>query len=290
MKLNHIIIIVSLTLFFLASCKFSKPPGIQFEMMKGTPVWSLAKAVEQEDTSEIGELIQEKHLDVNYKERNSEFGKTLLHLAVDNCLLLSVKALLENGAKQNIRDSAGNFPINDILLPSYPLQYRMKMLELLLRYGADPNSQVKGYRNGDTMPFQVGVPLIYAVYNLDCTKLLLKYGADVYCNIKPRNFEDSCIKYPIWYSLFISQIGENTLVAKYLIVDKNMPIPNPLYYVRSSSSTEYEIRSVTTLEILNKTTLTNPTEQKAKVEIMNYLKKEGFPEHGSIPNPPPKRR
>ncbi len=108
-------------------------------------------------------MIHEKHLDVNYKDTISEFGATLLGQA----------------------------------------QHRLEMLELLLKYGTDPNSEYKGFRNRDTIPFQVGLPLGFAVDNLDCTKLLLKYVADLYRNTTQRCFMDSCYKYPVWYSVFM---------------------------------------------------------------------------------------
>ena len=290
MKFSNLIKSFCFLLFLLSSCKFRQAPGLQFDLMENTPIWPLAKAVESEDTAEIRKLVQEKHLDLNYKERNSEIGITLLHLAVRNGKLLSIKSLLENGARQNIRDSSGNFPINDIVNMSFPFQHRLEILELLLRYGADPNSQVKGYRWKDTIPFQVGVPLTQAVANLECTKLLMKYGADVYYKKTQRNFLDSCQNYPVWGSVFSfsgNNVDENIMVAKFFVLDKHLLIPNPLYY--RGYNTEYDIRPVTALDILNKATFADPAKQKAKEEILAYLKKEGFPEHGSIPNPPPRQ-
>jgi len=264
--------------------------GLPFNLMKETPVWSIAKAVRDEDTAEIRVLIQEKHLDVNYKEMNSAFGVTLLHLAVYHSKLLSVKALLENGARQDIRDSSGNYPITCIVDMTTKYENRVEILKLLLQHGADPNSQVKGYRRKESIPFLVGVPLMQASHSLECTKLLIKYGADVYCKIKARNFLDSCHNYPVWDAIFLLTNvtdHDNIFVAKYLVVDNHLAIPNPLYY--RGYNTEYDIRPVSAIDLLNKATFTDSAKQKAKEEILAYLQKEGFPEHGSIPNPPPKR-
>ena len=289
MKFKQITTICILIALVFISCSLNVSSGAQFDLLKDTPVWSLAKAVEDEDTAEIRELIQEKHLDVNYKESRSQWGVTLLHLAVYNEKLLSIKALLENGAKQDIRDSLGDYPINDIVDMTTSYKHRKEILELLLEHGADPNSEVKGYRDKDTTPYQVGIPLMRAVSDLECTKLLLKYGANVYANFQPRNFNDSCSKYHVWNEVFNfhDNSSESIFVAKYLIVDKHFAVPQPICF--GANTTVYDIRPFTALELLNKATFIDPAKQKAKEDILAYLQKEGFPEHGAIPNPPPKR-
>ena len=265
------------------------PIGFRFSLFKNTPVWELAKAVKDEDTAEIRELIQEKHFDVNYQLR-PHWGETLLHIAVGNDKLLSVKELLENGAKQ-VADNSGNYPINDIVNMLDDQTHRSVILELLLKHGADPNAQIVTHTGNVNIDSTGRVPLSNAVQNLECTKLLVKYGGNVYFQTKSRNYRDSCSTYFIWNEVFNfyakSGSDENIFVAKYLVIDRKLPIPNPLYY--NGHKTDYDIYPVTVTNILKNATFTDPAKAKAKEDILAYLHKVGFPEHGAINNNSPKR-
>ena len=261
------------------------PVGYRFDVFKDTPICELAKAVQSEDSYRIKELIEEKHLDLNYQEHKSEYGVTLLHLAVRNDMLKSVKALLKTGAKQDIKDSIGHYPIDDILDIYESHKHRLEILRLLLKYGADPNKVGEAYRNKDTIPYQESLPLAEAVRNLGCTKLLLKHGANMYCQTKPYRLNEFQVKYPVWDGL-MEQLEdspkdwENILVAKYLIVYKHMPIPDPLVYLPDTTTNKLTPRSA--LDFLNTAKLHSAKSRKARDKIIAYLKKEGFPEHGVV--------
>ena len=275
-KIKLLCFVVCLCLY---SCDyFPYYPGLRFELMKDTPVWELAMAVKNEDVDRINELIQEKHLDVNYQEHKSKIATTLLHLAVGNDKLLSVEALLKNGARQNIRDSGGEYPIHYIVCMIIPHKHRLEILKLLLEYGADPNAEAIEYRDGAVI--QRNKPLYYAVYDLDCTKMLLKYGAD----INEKWSGDSTYGYGAWFSVFSSwtdyELDNNVFVAKYLIVDKHMPFPDTLFIKKEDETGKFY--SITSMEIINKSKFTRPDKQKAKEEILAYLKQEGFPKHGAL--------
>ena len=281
MKYRKILTVCFVLWFCYTSCNLvdETPVGYRIELMKDTPVWELAKAVKEEDTDRIRELIQEKHLDVNYQERKSPVATTLLHLAVGNDKLLSVEALLNNGARQNIRDSGGNYPINDIVQMIVPHKHRLEILKLLLDHGADPNAVAAAYRHGNTIPYQISMPLFEAVKDLECTKLLLKYGADM----NYHTLGDSLIDYPVWTHLFFQwddlEWDNNVLVAKYLIVDKQMPFPDTLFIDRDPSG---KLFSVTSMQLINKSNFAKPDRQKAKEEILAYLKAEGYPAKGAL--------
>lgn len=283
MKNRRIFSVCFVLWFFYTSCNLVDvtPVGYRFELLKDTPVWELAKAVKEENTDRIRELIQEKHLDVNYQERKSPVATTLLHLAVGNDKLLSVEALLNNGARQNIRDTVGCYPINYIVQMIFPHKHRLEILKLLLDHGADPNAVAAAYWHGNTIPYQISLPLFNAVQDLECTKLLLKYGA----NMNVRAGDEKTYTYGAWCSLFSQwddlEWDNNVFVAKYLIVDKQMPFPDTLFVDKDPTGKYFHI---TSLELINKSKFTKPDRQKAKEEILAYLKKEGYPAKGALKN------
>jgi len=260
--------------------EFFTPVGFKFTLMKNTPVWALAQAVKQEDVDEIKRLIQEEKVNVNYQEHQSRIHTTLLHLAVANDKLQSVKALLENGAQQNITNSMDEYPIHYILLKEYSYKHRLEILRLLLNYGADPNPQTKPIYKNDTVPHYSWPLMMYAVDNLECTKLLLEYGAD----INYKNSDETGWSYPIWLHVFRwDDLHDNdnnkVFVAKYLIVDKHLPIPDTLYVTKNPGQKEF---CSTTLQKIQESKFTTPARQAAKEEILAYLNWIGFPKHGVL--------
>ncbi len=257
------------------------PIGYRFELLKDTPVWKLAKAVKVEDTDEIRRLIHDEHMNVNYQERNSEWGTTLLHLAVGNGKVKSVKALLENGARQDIRDSLGDYPLNELCDMTIYIRHRLEILKLLLDHGANPNATQEVYfQRRDTTRTFISTPLNGAIKDLNCTKLLLDYGADMNYQVNRSN-DVFQLKYINWVALLELEDdpdSESIFVAKYLIVDKQMPIPEPLRY----GTCETGHCPFSALYFLNKVVYHSSSKNKAKEEILAYLKKEGFPQHGVI--------
>ena len=276
--LRCLLVIVS-TSMVLASCLDFTPEiiGYRFELLKDTPVWELAKAVKSEDTNEIKRLIQEKHLDVNYQEHKSEWGVTLLDLAVGNGKVKSVKALLENGARID------NSQLNQLCDITINIKHRTEILKLLLQHGANPNKVQVGYYylKGDSIPKAIRTPLNGAFDDLACTKLLLDYGADMNYQVNKPNDEFQ-IKYINWVGLLELQddpdYTDRIFVAKYLIVDKQMPIPDPLRY----GTCDTGLCPVSALYYLNSVKYFFPGKRKARDEILAYLKKEGFPYHGVV--------
>jgi len=100
--------------------------------------------------------------DVNYQNRA---GLTALHFAVARNNFDVAKALLENGANPNIKDTMSG------LTPIFYALNNQKMLNLLLEHKADSNIQ---NNIGQT-------PLIIAVVRnyTEAVKLLVKHNADV---------------------------------------------------------------------------------------------------------------
>ena len=76
-------------------------------MYKHTPAWSLAKAVEDEDTTEISKQVLQMHIPVDY--RDPKYKQTLLMLATSTNKIESVEKLLELGANPNAHDDSTKY-------------------------------------------------------------------------------------------------------------------------------------------------------------------------------------
>ena len=261
---NKIIVVVFFIITLMSSCLQSQSlgPGYEFELFKNTSIWNLAKAVRDEDTSEINKILNNKTVNIDFQE--PKFGNTLLLLSVSNGKVLSVKVLLEHGANLDILDSDHMAAIHEATQFIDLRKNVTQILELLLKHGANPNMPANSTMDSSY------TPLTGAIENLECTKILLNYGADVY--YKTGN------EYPVWKSLLIldAPFDENILVAKYLIIDKKIKVPDPIFY----TIPDHQPRTI--LELLNKFKVYDDSKkQKAKAEILDYLKKIDFPKQGA---------
>ena len=105
----------SLQLFFCRDIPVNKDDllGDDFRLFQGTVAWDLAKAVEDQNVTEIKRQVLSLKVPVDYKEE--KFGGTLLMIAVRTNKLRSVKALLELGANPNEpNDTLHNFGRNAV--------------------------------------------------------------------------------------------------------------------------------------------------------------------------------
>jgi hypothetical protein len=260
--------IIALYLFMtctLIACSQDRGPGYSFGLFRNTPVWNLAKAAEKEDESQMESILKDKGIDINL--RDSTYGSTLLQLCIGNDKLISTRVLLEHGAHVNILDSEKRSAIHEATSFIKTKKYTYKILELLLKYGSNPNDLLIKKKNGDTI--YTYVPLMGAIEDLNCAKLLIEHGANPYY----RDGED----YMVWKMLFVldAKFEDNIYVAKYMIIDKKLKIPNPIFY------TIPDHKPVSALDLLNEFKVTgDPQKEKIKNEIMNYLHQIDFPKNG----------
>ena len=152
-------------------------------MFKNTPIWDLAKAVRDGNTSEIKRLVQIQKMDIDYQE--SKFGSTLLMLTVLNEQYNSAKALLENGADPNKHDTYTGI---SAMIYSAGIQNQnddnTKFLKLMLLHGGNPNDEETGDRQkGNSTrknPLLVAcADVIQDVTPIEKVKLLVEAGADI---------------------------------------------------------------------------------------------------------------
>lgn len=150
--------------------------GKDYRLFQDTPVWDLAKAVEDENVSLINQLATEKKHPIDYQE--SKFGNTLLMLAIENSDYKSVKALLDLGSSPNIADNyRGNTPMHDAAKNEDP-----KYLKLLIEHKGDPNvvenKPITEEDQGRKTPLNIAISY-GSSNNLEKVKLLVKAGADI---------------------------------------------------------------------------------------------------------------
>lgn len=181
MKALHVTIIF-LMLFAVMGCNSrenivdkKKLFGYDYRLYQNTPVWKLAKAVEDENLAAIEEEIERKGVNPNY--RDPQFDGTLLMMAIRNGALKSVKALLEFGAEPNLQSDRG---ANAIIYgakadsPDY--------LKLLLKHGGNPNAN-EANPGSEQNPVQETALTAAIAYgdksSFEKVKLLVEAGAQV---------------------------------------------------------------------------------------------------------------
>lgn len=261
MQIQILMIFISCT---FAACSQNLGPGYQFSLFKNTPSGELAKAVEREDEKKIIKILSDKNVDINFQE--SKYGNTILHLAIANDKLRSTEILLQNNASYNIRSNDSSAAIHEAVSIIKSKKNAYKILKLLINYGADVNKlRVGPIDKKGTLGYFM--PLEGAIEDLECSKLLLEHGANPYFRTGNTYF--------VWFfMLLMGDIHDNIYVAKYMIVDKKMLIPNPLSYT-------IDKRPLDILTLLNDLDFSkDPKRQKAKEEIVEYLRKIDFPQNG----------
>lgn len=277
MKIRHLII----SLFFLiTSCTsreqtvdINKLLGNDYRLFQDTPAWTLAKAVEDEDETLIKKIVNEKQVDVDFKEKR--FGQTLLMLAVTNQQYNSCKTLLELGADPNKYDSYdGSNAMIEAAQVSNITGDNTKFLRLLLQFKGNPDFvEVGPRRKGNSTRNSV---LISAVKineiqsSLGMVKLLVEAGADGnYRN----EFGQTALKQAIILDVYD--------VALYLLqkgADYNEEIVD-----RGKYSTDG--KKIYLVDMLREfTPELNSIKHKQKLAIIDFLKQNGI-DYKAVPIP-----
>lgn len=150
--------------------------GRDYRLFEGTPVWKLAKAVKSNDVEEVGRIVKNGSVDLNYQE--PKFGQSLIMLTILNNQYAMCKKLLELGADPNLHDfydgTSAIIQASDV----YTELRDTTFIKLLLTYGADPNDQetikIRDGKTGGTTPL-----LSAASQSLEKVKTLVNAGAHV---------------------------------------------------------------------------------------------------------------
>lgn len=223
-----LIFVLSLSLFGCDREKIvdkSRLTGFDYRLFQLTPVWELAKAVQDCNVSKIRELVRKNPELINYQD--SIYGNTLLMLTIMNNQFKSFKTLIEEGADVNIHDTfSGSSAIIDACEYSNILY-----IEVLLSHGADVNDvEVGDRRPGNGTRF---TPLMVAASNnLRMVKYLMSKGADI-------NYQNEYHQ----SALSESVLTDNYDIAYYLL-QHGADYSHPMFYRPDNSSPE-ELRDST---------------------------------------------
>jgi hypothetical protein len=254
-------------LFCLVSCynqetlvDKSKLMGNDYRLFQSTPAWTLAKAVEKGDINKIKEEVAQKKVAVDFQE--TQYGQTLLMLAIINSEYETVKMLLELGANPNLHDNfKGETPVivaakNDDL----------KYLKLLLEYKGDPNSIENVFSGPNLRINKLRNSALTACISsrkkntLEKVKLLVDAGADIHFTKK------GVIQSAFGQSLMSEQMD----IALYLI-EKGADYTKPI------TPTGIEGDDVSVLYLLRSTvTELDSYQSKKKMELIAFLKSKGL--------------
>ena len=240
--------------------------GDDFRLYKHTPAWSLAKAVEDEDTTEISKQVLQMHISVDY--RDPEYKQTLLMLATRTNKIESVKKLLELGANPNAHDdSTKYFGQSAVLLACRFTRPSSKILALLLKYGGNPNSTACGVQEnglGEIVPIR-DFALSAAVFSsFEKVKLLVDAGANINYATSTENcaIENCMIFDRMDIMLYLLQKG-----ADYRRKFKEIDLDKP----------DYPTFEVDILYKLRKCVYPiGSKEYTDKMKVVNFLKKKGL--------------
>ncbi|MBK9249667.1 MAG: ankyrin repeat domain-containing protein [Ignavibacteria bacterium] len=141
----------------------------------------MAKAVADENPTEIKRIVAEEKVDIDFQEQ--KFGITLLMLSIKNHQLMSCKTLLELGANvHKYNFSSGRSAIMEAAEIESSKDTNSIFLRLLLEHGANPNDEEVGARGQGNRTRKT--PLVVACSDLNQSplekvKLLVEAGADI---------------------------------------------------------------------------------------------------------------
>lgn len=178
--------------------------GNDYRLFQNTPVWELAKAVEDENTLKISEGILKKNMDINFQE--PRFGSTLLMLSIRNRQYLNTMFLLNLNANPNIPDLYNG---ETALICAAKID-DVKFTELLLKYKANPNvredSSFKKNEGGGRQTPLLAAINTYDNSSLKKVKLLIEAGANV-------NYRNDYTNLPLSQALVFDRVD----IALYLL-------------------------------------------------------------------------
>lgn len=246
------------------------------EIFNQTPVWGLVKAIDDNNMEVIKSIIKNDTSLLNYQEPT--FGISPLQRAVGIRHYEAAELLLELGANPNQKSYIGFSPIYEALEDGWynnTVETDSSMLNLLFRFGADPNiiyessnKEVAGEGEISVIENKIS-PLIYAISHSSGSKKiksLLKHGADI-------NYRTPLGTTPTVEALRMKNIE----IAHLLIVDGHANISQPYYYNKIGLDEIDSLNPKYPIELLLNLTYNIPSyEYTLKKEIIQVFQNEGW--------------
>jgi hypothetical protein len=248
-----------------------------------TPVWNLAKAVNDQNTNVIEQIAKEKPELLNYKD--PKYNVSLLLWSVGMEKYKSCEALLKGGANPNIvSEPYGESPLfvaSGFSWVDNQAKEDPKYVKLLLKYGANPNIN---YIGSDDDTIEPGTsPLMNSIGSgIEKTKALVEGGANI--NYKTKSGDTAANK-------ALGRGGPNATIegmeyAHYLIVEKKAKITDPYYRTIFLKDEDPNKKFYPVNTLRSWTYDLDSKEYKIKMEIVQEFERQGADYWSTkIPNP-----
>ncbi len=243
-------------------------------IFKDTPVWELAVAVKEQKVAAIEKIAKDKPELLNYQD--PKYKLTLLLWAVGMEKYNSAEALLQCGADPNIASVryetyseetplsvAAHFSWVDTVAKKDP-----KYVNLLLKYGADPNWIYIGHEHG----MEPGTSILMESIGcgIEKTKALVEAGADI--NHKTKSGRTAAVQ----ALLAGGPAVERNAYAHYLIVEKKAKVSEPYYRSIKTYGNEDPNEKFFPVDILRDWIVAIGSEEyKMKMEIVDEFARQG---------------
>jgi len=257
--INNILILVGLvlSLFLIYSCgnnrekivDKSKLTGDDYRLFQQTLAWKLAKAVSDQNISNINRILKEEPNLIDFQE--PIFGNTLIMMTIQNQQYNSFEELIKNDANINLYDSSRG---RSALIKSCMYDfYDKRFVKKLINRGANVNDLEVGERSKGNSTRNT--PLIVASRsgNIELVKLLLENGANI-------NFQNEYRHSALSKSIMVSQY-ETTL----FLLENGADYTKPIFF-RENEDREMFIRDVLEED-------TRRENQRWKKKILSFLDK-----------------
>lgn len=237
--------------------------GKDIRLWEGTKGWSLAKAVRDEDSLKMRQILAKGEIMIDYKE--PKFGQSLLHWAVKNNKIKAVRLLLEMDANPNLHNTCkGESPI----LEASEVGVDIEILKLILKYKGDPDDKVSpseklSEESSDETPL-----IRAAMTSFEKTRLLVESGANVNIILEHKGLVNEKItqrETPLMSAVLWKQVK----IVSYLMFEKGADFKET-YGITINGDT------ITFAEMLRNWDFPlDSKEYKEKMQIVNYLKENG---------------
>lgn len=236
------------------------------KIYKDTPVYDLARAINQNDEKKIVKILNKNTEFLDYKE--DVWDMPLLLWAVGNNKYKAAEILLKYGADPNIQSSVtGEFPLyraSGMFWQTSSFNQGTEFVKLLLDYGADINKpkyskEVFNEPNGTTSLMEACKCMCY-----DNVRLLVENGADI-------NLTNEFWQCAAQYAMQVFRVNQD--IAKYLIAEKHCIVTRPYKIKMDSENKNHYLK-----DMLKTSMFMFPLNSKAykiKMEIVKEFENQG---------------
>ncbi len=241
-----------------------------FLIFKDTKAWNLAKAVRSQNILTINKQVKEYGVSVDFED--PVYGETVLHLAVKNNLLESVKALLSLGANPNHADNHYGQTVmhNSVGLFNLERDNDTFVLSELLKFGGSPNLLTAFTNHPNHTGVQESVLNVLCQYARKGTlklELLIKHGADI-------NYVNEAYHSPLFNSINSLNFDKTIILLQHGADYRKI-------LFKDNSGKQYLIQDLLKFDLIN----LDSEDFQWKKKVVQFLEENGI-DYRNAPVPP----